>query len=210
MSNNMKDEPVDNNNNNSKSSNAHRALIFQGGGSLGAYEAGASKAISEELSVFLKKQQGVEKNQEQEPTLFHIISGTSIGAINAAILVSYVKENRTWKGSDQRLIEFWKYLSTNSSVEDMNPYFKYYWDFWHGLDNSVASGDSARRYYSTKEFILKGVPNVFKPKIPKSDNRFFDPSNMWYVYDNETLRKSLEKFARFPISTLKITNQGCY
>ena len=83
----------------------------------------------------------------------------------------------------------------------MNPYFAYYWDFWHRLDNCVASGESARRYYSTKEFILKGVPNVFKPKIPKPDNRFFDPSNTWYVYDNEPLKQSLEKFAKFPIST---------
>ena len=198
----MNDDTIDNNyNNNTKSSNVHRALIFQGGGSLGAYEAGVYKAMIEELSVFLEKQQDREKKQEEEPVLFHIISGTSVGAINAAILVSYVKENRTWEGSDQRLIDFWKYLSTNSSVEDMNPYFEYYWDFWHGLDNRVASGESARRYYSTKEFILKGVPNVFKPKIPKSDNRFFDLSNMWYVYDNEPLRQSLEKFAKFPIST---------
>jgi predicted acylesterase/phospholipase RssA len=36
-------------------SNVHRALIFQGGGSLGAYEAGAYKAISEELSTFYQK-----------------------------------------------------------------------------------------------------------------------------------------------------------
>ena len=35
-------------------SNIHRALIFQGGGSLGAYEAGAYKAINEELSALLR------------------------------------------------------------------------------------------------------------------------------------------------------------
>ena len=111
------------------------------------------------------------REKEEEPTLFHIVSGTSIGAINAAILVSYVKENRTI-GSGQRLIDFWKYLSTRSNIENMNPYFAYYWDFWHKLDERIASGESARRYYSTKEFILKGVPDVFRPKIPKSDNRW--------------------------------------
>ena len=36
-------------------SNVHMVLIFQGGGSLGAYEAGAYKAISEEMSTFIKK-----------------------------------------------------------------------------------------------------------------------------------------------------------
>jgi predicted acylesterase/phospholipase RssA len=181
-----------------EASKAQRALIFQGGGSLGAYEAGAYKAIDDELSAFIRKRQGREK---KEPMLFHIVSGTSIGAINAAVLVSYVKENRTWEGSGQRLIDFWEYLSTHSSVEDVNPYFTYYWDFWHRLDKRIASGESARRYYSTREFIFKGVPNVFKPKIPKSDNRFFDPSNTWYVYDNKPLKESLEKFAKFPIST---------
>jgi predicted acylesterase/phospholipase RssA len=116
-------------------------------------------------------------------------------------LVSYVKENRTWQGSGQRLIDFWKYLSTRSNVDNMDAYFTNSWDYWHRLNNRIASGESARRYYSTKEFILKGVPNVFRPKIPKPDNRFFDPLNTWYVYDNEPLKQSLEKFAKFPIST---------
>ena len=77
-------------NKNTNSSSIHRALVFQGGGSLGAYEAGAYKDINEELSRYLRAE--VRGN---EP-IFHIVSGTSIGAINAAILVSYLKENKTW------------------------------------------------------------------------------------------------------------------
>jgi NTE family protein len=144
-------------------SSINRALIFQGGGSLGAYEAGAYKAISEELSAYFRT---VDRGNEP---IFHIISGTSIGAINAALLVSYVKENK--HGKDQA----------------------------KGLSNF--SGESARRYFSTKEFIFKGVPNVFIPKTTLPDNRFFDPSNTWYIYDNRPLKETLEKFARFPIST---------
>ena len=71
--------------------NLHRALIFQGGGSLGAYEAGAYKDINEELSRFFRTE-----GRENE-LLFHIVSGTSIGAINAALLVSCVKENKHGK-----------------------------------------------------------------------------------------------------------------
>ena len=175
-------------------SSVNRALIFQGGGSLGAYEAGAYKAIKEELSQYRRA-----KERGNEP-MFHIVSGTSIGAINATILVSYVKENKTWEGSDERLIQFWKHLSTESSVEK-TPYFTHYWDFWHSLDRRIASGECARRYIGTKEFILKGVPNVFVPKAPMLDRRFFDPSNTWYIYDNSPLKESLEKFAKFPIST---------
>lgn len=37
--------------------------------------------------------------------------------------------------------------------------------------------------------------------MPLLDNRFRDPSNTWYVYDNRPLKESLEKFAKFPIST---------
>ena len=117
-----------------------------------------------------------------------------------ALLVSYVKENKTWEGSSERLIAFWDYLSTQSTVDNI-PYFTYYWDSWRRLDRRIASGESARRYFSTKEFILKGVPNVFVPKMPLLDNRFFDPSNTWYIYDNRPLKESLEKFAKFPIST---------
>jgi len=60
-------------------------LIFQGGGSLGAYEAGAYKAMHEDVSAYIKRE-----GRDKEP-LFHLVSGTSIGSINAAILVSYVK-----------------------------------------------------------------------------------------------------------------------
>jgi NTE family protein len=175
-------------------SSINRALIFQGGGSLGAYEAGAYNAINEDLSEYFRTER-----RGNEP-IFHIVSGTSIGAINAALLVSYVKENKTWEGSGERLIAFWDYLSTQSTIENI-PYFTYYWDSWRRLDRRIASGESARRYYSTKEFILKGVPNVFVPKMPLLDNRFFDPSNTWYIYDNRPLKESLEKFAKFPIST---------
>ncbi|HSB83547.1 MAG TPA: patatin-like phospholipase family protein [Nitrosarchaeum sp.] len=66
-----------------------RALILQGGGSLGAYEAGAFSAAYS----FLKY-----RNMEQKTDrpIFDIVAGTSIGAINAAILVSYVIEKIPW------------------------------------------------------------------------------------------------------------------
>ena len=83
-----------------------RALVFQGGGSLGAYEAGVYKATYELLS-----ERDVKLGREGKP-LFHIVAGTSIGAMNAAVLVSYVKENKSWQGSADRLIEFWEYMGS--------------------------------------------------------------------------------------------------
>ncbi len=171
-----------------------RALIFQGGGSLGAYEAGAYKAFYELLSERDKK-----IGREDKP-LFDIVAGTSIGAMNASVLVSYVKEAKTWKGSAERLIEFWEYIATESDVDKM-PGFTEWWNYWHYLNNNVATSESARRYFGTKRFILQGVPNVFNPSRTLMDSRFLDPSNTWYLYSNEPLKKSLEKFARFPIAT---------
>ena len=178
-----------------------RALVLQGGGSLGAYEAGAYKALYESL---LKK----DKSEGKEISItFDIIAGTSIGAMNAAILTSYVVENGTYEGSAERLIDFWKYLS-KESIADTNPWFKPFWNYLHSIDKAIATGEASRRYYSAKEFAITGVPNVFSPPIPAHDNRFFDFLwNTWYRFSNEPLRKSLERFAKFPIATAFEENQ---
>ena len=83
-----------------------RALILQGGGALGAYQAGVFRSLYE-------KMKGNQNNDSDDHHhLFDIIAGTSIGAINGAILVSYFLENKKWGGSAERLESFWKYLST--------------------------------------------------------------------------------------------------
>ena len=71
----------------------HRAIIFQGGVALGAYEAGVFQAIVEKLikNDEDKKRKGIEI--EKRP-LFDIVAGTSIGAMNGAIVVSSVTKKR--------------------------------------------------------------------------------------------------------------------
>ncbi len=172
-----------------------RALVLQGGGSLGAYEVGAYKALYEWL-VEKDKREGKEQSRT-----FDIIAGTSIGAMNSAVLASYVIENGTYEGSAERLLDFWDYLS-DESMADTNPLFKPSWDYLHSLDKNVATGEAARRYYSAQEFSIRGVPNVFSPPVPAHDKRFFDfLNNTWYHFNNEPLKKSLEKFAKFPIAS---------
>ena len=78
-----------------------RALILQGGGALGAFEVGVIKALYEKLI-----DEDVKNGYNNKP-LFDIIAGTSIGAINGAILVSQVLENKEdWKKSIEKLEEF--------------------------------------------------------------------------------------------------------
>ena len=53
-----------------------RALVFQGGGALGAYEAGTYQQMYRKVS-------------KEDGRLFDIVAGTSIGAINSSVLVGY-------------------------------------------------------------------------------------------------------------------------
>lgn len=174
--------------------NRQRALVFQGGGSLGAYEAGVFKGLYEKIT------RQDEKNGEKDRPLFDIVAGTSIGAINAAILVSHVVENKTWKGSPEKLDAFWDYISVES-LADITPGFKDFWDYWHNINPIIASGEAARRYYSTKQFELTGVSNIFLPFPPLIDTKFMDITNTWFRYDENPLKTSIEKFAKFPIAT---------
>jgi NTE family protein len=163
-----------------------RALVLQGGGALGAYDAGVFQAI-------------YEKFHENKP-LFDIIAGTSSGAMNAAILVSHVAENNnSWKGSAGKLNDFWNYVSRAPGNGKIGipqgegiPGFSNWWEYWHSASSSIASEEAARRYYSAKEFLYTGVPRVFFPLLPpRTDNRFFDnfsiPNNMWYTYSNQSI-----------------------
>jgi NTE family protein len=186
---------IDNNKNTNRSNKKKmRALVLQGGGSVGAFQAGAFKALYEKIT-----REDKENGNEGRP-LFDIIAGTSIGAINAAVLVSHVAENKTWNGSSEKLIEFWKYLSCPTpDITKMSAN----WKKEHDKNNpKAASAEAARRYYSVKEFLKSGVDKVYSPILPpKEDEKFFDQQNKRILYNKQPLQKSIEKFVKFPITT---------
>jgi len=106
----------------------HRALVLQGGGALGAYEAGVFKRLAQTL-----REEDKRNGQTGRP-LFDIVAGTSIGAVNASIIVNYVLKNKTWENVENELSEFWDYVSDplwwfgnkkvyESAVENNRPYF---------------------------------------------------------------------------------------
>jgi predicted acylesterase/phospholipase RssA len=83
--------------------NKQRALVLQGGGALGAYEVGVLKGLCKKL-IEKDKERGIDKR-----SLFDIVAGTSIGAMNAAVLVSnVVKKDKTWSEAVGELERFWK------------------------------------------------------------------------------------------------------
>ena len=183
--------------------NKQRALILQGGGALGAYEAGAFKALCKKIPEIDAK------NQEVGRPLFDIVAGTSIGAINAAILVSHFKEdtNRSWNSASEKLQDFWNYISSDSPKSDVE-FRTHWWNEVHKYDPNASSPEAARRYYSTKYFLQNGADRVFSEPKLILDDKFFDfavslPNNLWIRYSNDRLRESIDRHAKFPIATSK-------
>jgi NTE family protein len=181
-----------------------RALVLQGGGPLGAYEAGVYRVLNDWFS-----------KQKSDKNFFDVIAGTSIGAINAAIIVSYVKERRkkglgiseSWKGSADKLENFWEYVSSDPQISYMWSYHWINWDKLHNINPKAASKEAARRYYVTKEYLWSGAERVFSAPEITYDEKFFDQSNKGYRYDNKPLqdtiqgKQGVEGFAKFPIAT---------
>ncbi|HVX02529.1 MAG TPA: patatin-like phospholipase family protein, partial [Nitrososphaera sp.] len=174
-----------------------RVLILQGGGSLGAYEAGVFRALSEELPKI-----DARRGEAGRP-LFDIIAGTSIGAINAALLVSHYKENATWAGADKKLVDFWQAIS--SDITEQVDFWIHWWGEEHKNDPNAASPEAARRYYSAKYFLQNGTQAVFSQPEMVLDPKFYDngsfPNSIWYRYDNSALRKRIQEFSSFPVAT---------
>jgi NTE family protein len=170
-----------------------RTLVLQGGGALGAFQAGAFKALYEKIT-----REDKENGNEERP-LFDIIAGASMGAINAAVLVNHVIENKTWEGSAKKLIEFWEYLSCPTpDIAEMSANWKIEYD---KNNPSAASAEAARRYYSVKVFLKSGADKAYSPLPPREDEKFFDQQNKRVLYNKQPLQNSIERFVKFPIAT---------
>jgi hypothetical protein len=162
------------------------------GGALGAYKAGVVEALSERLL-----------SENTRRPLFDIIAGTCSGAINAALVVSYFKDKRTWNGAAEKLTRYWKDGSLGLGAQI---------DFWirswqeeHKDDPSGASYEAARRYYSAKYLLQNGASRIFPKPQMVLDDKFFDtgstfPNNIWFRDDKGLLRKNIENLG-FPIAT---------
>lgn len=173
-----------------------RALVLQGGGALGAYEAGVIKAIYKKIR---------EEGKSAE-SLFDVIAGTSAGALSAAVLVSNFLKSNNWNDSVDRLIDFWNGLATTTFADliiDMNPFVSYAWDYLHAINPNIASSEAARRFWSSFQFDFTpiGVPNAYLP-IMEMNYKFLNPySNYYWRYDYDRLRIYLRGFIDFPIKT---------
>ncbi len=238
-----------------------RAIIFQAGVALGAYEAGVFQALVKNVSEEHRK-----NGLENKRPLFDIVAGSSIGAMNAAVVINNAIKRKSWESSAEELVNFWRYQKypwpTVADILNMNPVYHWWWEITHSTNQELkssataimdsiskvnpylknwydllmesfslepnfwkdyfidswyvpATAEAARRYYSAYQSKHLGAPHVASG-IPTwfAFAKFFDftdPSNLWprnFRADNKhmleySLKKTLQKFADFPIETHK-------
>lgn len=137
------------------------AYVFQGGGALGAYQLGIFKALDE---------------HDYHPDW---VIGTSIGAINAAIITGNKPKDRV-----ERLTHFWQLVS-NSVLPGFTP-----------------KDEKTRQWYnflSAESSILYGQSGLFRPRL---NNPLFElegsPDTISF-YVTDPLRKTLEELVDFDL-----------
>ena len=117
--------------------------------------------------------------------MFDVVAGTSIGAINAAFLLSHVTKRRreekknvreSWEGSAEKLEEFWK--SRLASNINLSKWWPFSWDekswtsAWGIL--SIANSDIANRGSCKEILFCKRIYNkwsfkcIFASSTPKN------------------------------------------
>src|SRR5215211_5703653 len=147
-----------------------RALVFQGGGALGAYEAGVYRVLHDWIYKNLTA-------ANKKENFFDVVAGTSIGAINGAIVVSHVlrnkreaeKRSRTdsneaenlpeyWYGSAYVLEDFWNSLPIkNNFFVDWYGSLFWPWDYFH-----IASKNMKQSWNDILDIAENSMLNVWR------------------------------------------------
>jgi NTE family protein len=180
-----------------ESRKTENVLVLQGGGSLGAFACGVFKAL-------------VKKNIRID-----IAAGTSIGAVNAAIIVGSKSDH-----PEKDLEEFWIELAESSPM--IIP------------DTFMFEYDTAARRYITKKIssasanaAIFGVPKMFVPRwkswnwnknmlskdeaeqgiMQQQPQYLFDPGSWTYLYDHSPLAKTLDKYIDYKKLNLAATKE---
>ena len=146
-------------------------LILQGGGALGAYQAG----VFEQL--------------HQNDIQLDWLIGTSIGAINCALIAGNPPEKRV-----QQLRAFWESLAPPLASNQPWSVFTPFLQQW-GIANTWSSWTSSNETMNT---LTNGVPGFFKPRVGAGwDMNAPVEIGQNSFYDTSPLKKTLEKYIDF-------------
>jgi NTE family protein len=132
-------------------------LVLQGGGALGAYQVGVYEALHDA---------GVEPDW---------VIGTSIGAINAALIAGNRREDRM-----ERLNAFWRHVESPGTL--VGPFD------WLGMGNLMANMTT----------VMRGIPAFFEPNVAAlRGTRAHVGVEAASYYSTEPLRRTLGELVDF-------------
>lgn len=159
------------------------ALVLQGGGALGSYQAGVYEGLAK---------QGIHPNW---------VAGISIGALNCAIIAGNAPKDRV-----QRLHEFWQTICSpavfsHSMMHGHKEAFGGYGSGEHGSAFGAAAGQAVEnmghtmfRSMAAMSALMNGQEGFFKPRLLGPGSGSPDSTSF---YDTTPLIATLEKFADF-------------
>jgi NTE family protein len=144
------------------------ALVLQGGGALGAYQAGVYQGLHEA---------GIRLS---------CLSGISIGALNTAIIAGNPPETQI-----QRLAEFWETICQPNYGYPLNPAVE------QSLFEMSDTMREALSYWHASNALLVGQKGFYAPRFPPPFfSTQCDPSRASF-YDSTALKATLERLCDF-------------
>lgn len=143
------------------------ALVLQGGGALGAYQAGVYEGLHEA---------GIRPNW---------VAGISIGALNAAIIAGSPESQRV-----DRLREFWETICASPVEWPVNE------GLTEGLPFTMDLR-SAHNIAAATRALVMGQNGFFKPRFPPPFLSMFSGDAATSFYDTTPLRDTLERLVDF-------------
>jgi len=146
------------------------ALVLQGGGALGAYQAGVFQGLAEA---------GIEPG---------FLSGISIGALNTAIIAGNPPGKRV-----ERLREFWETICQPNSGLGPLPFIE---QSLFNLNDPMRQAMSALHAAGA---VLGGQKGFFQPRMPPPAMVMAGDTATASYYDTQALRGTLEKLCDFDL-----------
>ncbi|MCP2087379.1 DUF3734 domain-containing protein [Paraburkholderia aspalathi] len=144
------------------------ALMLQGGGALGAYQAGVFQGLHEA---------GIEPNW---------LAGISIGALNTAIIAGNPPEKRV-----ERLLQFWETICQPAFGPPLPAFIE------HALFNSSEAVRKAFTATQAMGAIVEGQKGFFVPRFPPPLPTVSGPPQLASYYDTTPLKATLEALCDF-------------
>jgi NTE family protein len=143
------------------------ALVLQGGGALGSYQAGVFQAL------------------EESRIEVDWIAGVSIGAVNAALVAGSPKGRRL-----EALKQFWAEVSTD-------PIFSTWLDVLRPASLEAEDVRVVLNHLSAATALSTGVRSMFTPRFPPPWLMPRGGAGATSFYDSQPLRDALERFVDF-------------